>query len=136
MAKKIREFDSRYFIIVVSNYAWESYFSDDLGRTLENCGALLIKEFTYLSQARFSEFTRNYNFRDKENLKKTRLFHPYAFIGIPGLPPGRAFEQLRSNQGVYFEKPHTPFAELKVRLRFNTLIGMYSFDVMEKQFHA
>ena len=46
MAKKIREYTSDYFIVVVSNYAWESYFSDELGRTLENCGAFLIKEFS------------------------------------------------------------------------------------------
>lgn len=47
MAQKIREYDSHYFIIVTSNYGWESYFSDALANTLENCGAILIKEFTY-----------------------------------------------------------------------------------------
>jgi hypothetical protein len=63
------------------------------------------------------------------------MFHPYVFVGIPGLPPGKAFERLRSNQGVYLEKPTIPYAELKVRLRFNTLLGMYSFDVMPTQYH-
>ena len=58
------------------------------------------------------------------------MYHPYAFIGIPGLPPGRAFERLRTNQGVYIERHSLPYAELKVRLRFNNLIGMYSFDVI------
>jgi hypothetical protein len=131
MAKKIREFDSSHFIIVTSNYAWESYFSDDLGRTLENCGAFLIKEFTYLSAARYGNFSRVYtdNILSHEKLYKTKLFHPYAFIGIPGLPPGMAFEQLRSNQGVYLEIPTTPYAELKVRLRFNSILGLYSFDI-------
>lgn len=47
MAKKIREYDRTNFIVVISNYAWESYFSDDLGRTLENCGAFLVKEFMH-----------------------------------------------------------------------------------------
>lgn len=99
MAKKIREYDSSHFIIVTSNYAWESYFSDDLGRTLENCGAQLIKEFTYLAAARYGNFTRVYSndFLSHDKLYKTKLFHPYAFIGIPGLPPGMGYEQLRSN---------------------------------------
>ena len=34
--------ESAYFIIVVSGYAWEGYFSEDLGHTLENCGGFLI----------------------------------------------------------------------------------------------
>ena len=63
MAKKIREYDSNYFIVVVSNYAWESYFSEDLGRTLENCGAFLVKEFTHQAAARFGNFSRIYDFR-------------------------------------------------------------------------
>jgi len=44
MAKKIREYNSSYFIVVISGYGWESYFSQALGETLENCGAWLIKE--------------------------------------------------------------------------------------------
>lgn len=62
MAKKIREYTSDYFIVVVSNYAWESYFSDELARTLENCGAFLIKEFTHLASSRFGNFTKVYDF--------------------------------------------------------------------------
>ena len=94
MAKKIREFNSSHFIIVTSQYGWESYFSEDLGRTLENCGAILIKEFTNLASARFGNFTRIYKneFWTNEKLFKTKMFHPYAFIGIPGLPPGMAYE--------------------------------------------
>lgn len=33
------------------------------------------------------------------------------------------------------EKSPLPFAELNVRLRFNTLIGMYSFDIEPNQYH-
>lgn len=136
MAMKIREYDSNYFIIVVSQYAWESYFSDELGRTLENCGAFLIKEFTYQASARFGNFTRITDFQTKDTIFKTKMFHPYAFIGIPGLPPGQAYEQLRSNQGIYIEKPDfMPYAHLKVRIRFDTLIGMYSFDIPQNQYH-
>ena len=46
MAAKIREYDSNYFIVVTSNYAWESMFSEELGKTLEDYGGFLIKEFT------------------------------------------------------------------------------------------
>ena len=137
MAKKIREYDRTNFIVVVSNYAWESYFSDDLGRTLENCGAFLIKEFMHQGARRFSNHTRTYEDQlfNEQQLFETQMFHPYAFIGIPGLPPGQAFEQLRSNQGVYVERSPFPHAELKVRLKFNNLLGMYSFDIPNKQYH-
>ena len=60
MAKQIRKYDRTHFIVVVSNYAWESYFSDDLGRTLENCGAFLIKEFMHQGARRFSNHTRTF----------------------------------------------------------------------------
>lgn len=97
MAKKIREYDSTYFIVITSNYAWESYFSKELGETLENCGASLIKEFINLADVRYGNFTKVYGFASDSLLYKTKLYHPYAFVGIPGLPPGKAFEQLRSN---------------------------------------
>ena len=105
-----------------------------MGQVLENCGAFLIKEFIDLADARFGNFTRFHDFASSDLLYKTKLYHPYAFIGIPGLPPGKAFEQLRSNQGIYMERSSQPHAELKVRLRFNTLIGMYSFDIMPRQY--
>lgn len=92
MAKKIRSYDSNYFIVVVSNYAWESYFSKELADTLENCGAFLIKEFAITASARFGNFTRITDFQNTYNLYQTKLFHPYAFIGIQGLPPGRGYE--------------------------------------------
>ena len=135
MATHIHRFDSTHFIVVTSNYAWESYFSEELGRTLENCGAFLIKEFMNMATARFGNLTRIYDFQSKEILHKTKLYHPYAFIGIPGLAPGMGYEQLRSNQGIYMERSPLPFAELNVRLRFNTLIGMYSFDIEPNQYH-
>lgn len=134
MAKKIREYDSNYFVIVVSNYGWESYFSEDLGNTLEDYGAILIKEFTWSASARYGNFTQTHDFQNTEMLQKTRMFHPYAFIGIHGLPPGQAFEKLRSNRGIYVHRSPLPHADIKLRLRFNNLIGMYSFDVQEKQY--
>jgi hypothetical protein len=56
------------------------------------------------------------------------LYHPYSFIGIPGLPPGHGFEKLRSNQGFYLTTANQPFAEMVVRLRWNRLTQMYNFD--------
>jgi hypothetical protein len=56
------KYNSTNFIIVVSNYAWESLFSEDLGYALENCGAILIKEFTQRAAARFGNFTSIYDF--------------------------------------------------------------------------
>ena len=57
MAKKIREYDSNYFIVIISNYAWEKHFSEDLGNTIENCGGWLIKEYIHQGAARFSNYT-------------------------------------------------------------------------------
>ena len=137
MAKKIREYsdNSDVFIIVSSIYGWEKYFSDELGHALENCGASLFSEFTHNAKTIFGNITKLHNFDDGDLLYKTKLFHPYALIGIPGLPPGKAFEQLRSNRGIYMERSTLPHATLKVRLRYNSLIGMYSFDIMPKQYH-
>ena len=92
MANVIRNYDSNYFVIVVSNYAWEHYLSEDLARTLENCGGFLIKEFFNIAKARYGNFTTVTGFQSNETLTKTNLYHPYAFIGIPGLPPGKAYE--------------------------------------------
>ena len=92
MAKEIRKYDSNYFVIVVSNYAWEQYLSEDLVRTIENCGGFLIKEFFNIAKARYGNFTTVTGFQNYETLTKTNLYHPYAFIGIPGLPPGKAYE--------------------------------------------
>jgi hypothetical protein len=82
MAKKIREYDSNYFIVVVSNYAWESYFSDDLARTLENCGGFLIKEFANLGSARFGNFTRVHDFLNDQSLRFYRDSRSASWKGI------------------------------------------------------
>ena len=64
MAKKIREYDSNYFIVITSNYAWESYFSEELGKTIEDYGGFLIKEFMHQASARFGHFTHLTNFQE------------------------------------------------------------------------
>ena len=64
MAWTIREYDSNYFIIVVSNYGWESRFSEELGQTLENCGAWLIREVMFKGFERYGSFTKVRGFMD------------------------------------------------------------------------
>ena len=82
MAKAIRKYDSTYFIVIVSQIAWEKHFSEDLGRTIENCGGWLIKEFMHLAPARLSNLTTPNGFQNTEMLDHTKMFHPYVFIGI------------------------------------------------------
>jgi hypothetical protein len=49
-------------------------------------------------------------------------------VGIPGLTPGKGFEILRPNQGFYKSLADQPYAELRVILRYSSLLGMYTFD--------
>jgi len=46
MAKVIKQYNYTYFVIVVSQYNWEPYFSKELGEVLQSCGGLNIMEFT------------------------------------------------------------------------------------------
>ena len=63
MGKDIRfHSDAATFVIIVSGYAWEGYFSDDLANTIENCGGFLIKEFTHLASSRFGNATTQTDF--------------------------------------------------------------------------
>jgi len=103
-------------------------FSKELADVLASCGALNILEFTNHYAAVFGNKTRVRNYDDVDPLINTNFYHPYAFVGIPGLPPGKGFEQLRANQGFFMSVGNYSYAELLVRLRFNRLIGMYSFD--------
>jgi len=32
------------------------------------------------------------------------MCHPFAFVGIKGLPTGKAFERIRAAPGYYFKK--------------------------------
>lgn len=85
-------------------------------------------EFTNHYSPRFGNKTYVRGVGDTDPFIHTNFGHPYAFVGIPGLPPGKGFERLRSNQGFYLSRGTVPYAELKVKLRYNNLIGMYSFD--------
>ena len=65
---------------------------------------------------------------NKSKYTKGNEHHPYAFIGIPGLSPGMGYEVLRSNQGFYLHTSNYPFADILVRLRYNSLTSMYTFE--------
>ena len=89
--------------------------------------------------SRFGNLTTFLNIYDKNQVRqpRTNLYHPYAFVGIPGLSAGMGFERLRSNQGFYLNATIYPYADLTVRLRYNSLTSMYAFDQdqFHKQFH-
>ncbi len=72
--------------------------------------------------------TKVRSMEDSDMLVHSNFYHPYTFIGIPGLPSGKAFEALRSNQGFHMSVGTYAYAELKVRLRFNKVVGLYTFD--------
>lgn len=102
---------------------------------LENCGAFQIMEFTNHFSKHFGNKTTYHNWFENNMFRKHNLMHPYAFIGIPGLSPGMGFEIMRPNQGFYRSLANMPYADLKVVLRFSTLLGMYTFDE-QHQFHV
>lgn len=61
------------------------------------CGGLNIMEIATHYSPIFGNKTLIRGLADNDPLIDSNLYHPYAFIGIPGLPPGKAFESLRSN---------------------------------------
>lgn len=90
LATTIKMYDSNYFIIIVSQNAWENNFSKELGNVLMNCGAFVVEEFIHHYSTRFGQKTTFRFINDTNPLLFTNFYHPYAFIGIPGLAPGRA----------------------------------------------
>ena len=64
-----------------------------------HCGALNIMEMMNHFSPRFGNLTTFFNIYDNEQVRKpkTNLYHPYVFVGIPGLSPGMGFEKLRAN---------------------------------------
>eukprot|EP00347_Sterkiella_histriomuscorum_P012274 403369219 len=128
MARKIKQYDNKYFIVIVSQNAWELNFSKELGDALVQCGALNILEIATHYSPIFGEKTQIRGMADNDPLVHSNLYHPYAFVGIPGLPSGKAFESLRSNQGFHMSIGTYAYAELRVRLKFNRLLGLYVFD--------
>lgn len=97
MARKIKEYGYNYFVVIVSNYSWEQFFSKELAEVLQNCGAMNILEFSSHFSPKYGNKTTDYGIFDSALFPKNNLYHPYAFIGIPGLSPGMAFELLRPN---------------------------------------
>jgi hypothetical protein len=61
-------------------------------------------------------------------MEHPNFYHPYAFIGIPGLAPGKGFEALRANWGFLLSVGSYAYAELRVRFRYNRFAQVYTFD--------
>jgi hypothetical protein len=99
MAKTIKKFSKNYdcFIIIVSSIVWEPFFSQELGELISNAGGLQIMEFTHFFSAGHGNKTTFHDWFRTDRFPKHNLYHPYAFVGIPGLSPGMAFEKLRPN---------------------------------------
>ena len=134
MAQRIRAYNYNYFIVVVSQHSWELQFSKELGEALLHCGALNIAEMAAHFSPRFGNRTTFQDIYNNSRMTRTNEYHPYAFVGIPGLSPGMGFERLRANQGFYLHTGNYPFAELLVNLRYNSLTSMYNFEDTARQF--
>jgi hypothetical protein len=64
----------------------------ELGDVIMSCGGFAIGEFMNHYSARFGKKTAVRYINDTDPFLHTNFYHPYAFIGIPGLAPGKAFE--------------------------------------------
>lgn len=89
-------------------------------------------EYTNFYNSFHGNKTTFYNWFDQNKFPYHNLYHPYAFVGIPGLSPGMAFEIMRPNQGYYKSLANQPYAELRIILRFSSLLGMYTFDAQHQ----
>lgn len=65
MARRIRQYDYNYFIVVISQHSWEKQFSQELGEALLNCGALNVAEMTSHYSPRFGNKTTFDNIYNK-----------------------------------------------------------------------
>ena len=68
-----------------------------------SCGAFASMEFLNHYSPRFGSKTKVRNINDTDPMTHTNFYHPYAFIGIPGLSPGKGYEMLRSNVGFHLQ---------------------------------
>ena len=131
IAQKLISLDEDSIIIIVSSNVWEDQFSIELGDQLQKFGGFYIKEFQYQYSRRFSEHTRRRHLKFEDISEKNNFYHPLAFIGIKNIPPGMAFESIRSNQGYFMEVSPQPQAELTVFLDYNIMTHRYVFDQIQ-----
>ncbi len=64
MARKIKEYGYNYFVVIVSNYSWEQFFSKELAEVLQNCGALNIMEFSSHFSPKYGNKTTDFGIFD------------------------------------------------------------------------
>ncbi|CAI2368390.1 unnamed protein product [Moneuplotes crassus] len=131
ITEKLGALDGESIIVIVSNNVWEDDFSIELGNQLQKFGGFYIKEFQYQYSRRFSEHTRSRHLKFEDISEQNNYFHPFAFIGIKGIPPGMAYESIRSNQGYFLEESAQPQAELNVFLEYNIMTHRYVFDQIQ-----
>jgi hypothetical protein len=121
LLQKLNSLNESNIFILVSCYGWEKYFTPELADILARYGALNI-----LEMKQYFNFNSN-NQNTESILNEHHYYHPYAFIGIPNIGPGKGFESLRSNKGHYLSVSDLPTAELLVKLKFNKYARNYYF---------
>lgn len=128
LQKFIKSIKDNQFILLVSCYGWEQYFTYKTAELLARYGALKIKELSY-------SFYQSYNedkFQFESILPQNKYHHPYAFIGIRNLGMGNGFEVVQTNKGHYISTENLPQAEIIVTLSFNEYNRAYYFDRKQK----
>ena len=93
-----------------------------------NCGAFAVKEFAQHYNIRFGDLTKPRYIDSTEVNENSNFYHPYAFIGIPGLMEGHGFESLRSNRGFFLDTGNVPPAEVLAIVEYSSFLGMYTFS--------
>ena len=127
MAAKIRSFNSNYFVIIISSYAWEPYFNKNLSQAILEIGGYLTLPFV-----KMTPLSPDYKFPSTLDHG-----HPYAFIGIPGQKfiTGQNFEILRNTTNYYnyndTQFNAIPTARIAVNIVFDSYRQFYFFRYNE-----
>lgn len=79
--------------MLLSCDSWELNFSTELASTLESYGAVIVSEFKNKIELQLqkTQHIPTYDSSLTEDSFKHNLKHPYAFVGIRGLPKGSAY---------------------------------------------
>jgi hypothetical protein len=132
---RLSKLDNTVFLVLVSCFGWERYFTVELVDLLAKFGALNILEFKqFFSTRKTQQINKDESlFQEDSVLKKHNNYHPFAFVSIPWLGPARGFESIRTNKGNYLSVKNIPQAELLIRIKYNPYSRIYNFD--QEQYH-
>ena len=121
MASALRSFDSNHLLIIISSFAWETYFNKNLSEAISELGGYLTLPFTKNIPSIPSYATGT----------NSTYGYPYSFIGIPNQKyiTGQNFETIR-NATLYHNYNQTlynalPPARIRVNLVFDTYRQFY-----------